>query len=78
MLAGPARWDQHFRRAAASATLSVLYGYPTLKSDQDHIVKAINDFIRASLYGCFYGCSFGSISPLVETSPSQVSIVNTS
>jgi hypothetical protein len=44
MLVSPARWDQHFRRASASTTLSVLYGHPTLKSEQDHIVEAINDF----------------------------------
>ena len=44
MLVGPARWDQHFRRASASTTLSVLYGYPTLNSEQDQIVETINDF----------------------------------
>jgi len=30
LLAEPARWDRHFRRTAASMTLSVVYGYPTL------------------------------------------------
>ena len=44
MLVGPARWDQHTRRVAASTTLSILYGYPTLKSEQDHVVKDINNF----------------------------------
>ena len=44
LLVDPARWDQHFRRAAASTILSVLYGYPTLKSEQDHIDEVIEDF----------------------------------
>jgi hypothetical protein len=44
MLDDPARWDRHFRRTAASATLSVVYGHPTLTSEQDHIVRVINDF----------------------------------
>lgn len=44
MLVGPVQWDRHFRRASASTILSVLYGHPTLKSEQHHIVKAINDF----------------------------------
>ena len=45
-LVKPAQWDWHLRRAAASMTLSVVYGYPTLTSEQDHTVtvKAINDF----------------------------------
>ena len=46
ILVGPARWDQNFRRAAASTTLSALYDYPTLRSERDHIraVRPINDF----------------------------------
>jgi hypothetical protein len=44
MLDHPAQWDQHFRRAPASTTLSVLFGYPTLKSGQDPSVVAINEF----------------------------------
>ncbi len=44
LLAEPARWDRNFRRTAASVSLSVVYGYPTLASDQDHIVRVINNF----------------------------------
>ena len=40
----PARWDRHFRRTAASTTLSIVYGHPTLTSEQDHIFRIINDF----------------------------------
>ena len=44
MLVGPARWDQHFRRATASTTLTVLYGYPTVRSKDDPVVEAISNF----------------------------------
>ncbi|KAH9987341.1 cytochrome P450 [Russula vinacea] len=55
-LIGPARWDQHIRRATASGILSVVYGYPTLESEQDHIVVAINDFAER----LFKAASIGS------------------
>jgi hypothetical protein len=45
-LAEPAQWDKHLRRAAASMILSVVYDQPTLKSEQDHSVKLINDFVE--------------------------------
>ncbi|KAH9987348.1 cytochrome P450 [Russula vinacea] len=44
LLVGPARWDQHLHRASASLILSVLYGYPTLRSEQDHILVGVKDF----------------------------------
>ena len=44
LLDKPGLWDRHFRRAAASSTLSIVYGHPTLTSEQDHIVRVINDF----------------------------------
>jgi len=42
MLDEPAKWDQHSCRAAASTILSVLYGYPTIMSERDDTVEAIN------------------------------------
>ena len=44
LLAEPARWDRNFRRTAASVSLSVVYGFPSLASDQDDIVRVINNF----------------------------------
>src|SRR5579863_4577461 len=45
-LFAPAKWDQHLRRASASMILSVVYSYPTITSEQDPTVEAINDFSR--------------------------------
>ena len=52
ILVGSARWHQNFRRAAASTTLSALYGYPTHRSERDHIrvVRPINDFGAGYLF----------------------------
>ena len=44
LLDEPAQWDRHFRRTAASTTLSIVYGHPTLTSEQDYIFRIINDF----------------------------------
>ena len=44
LLAEPAQWNRNFRRTAASVSLSVVYGYPSLASDQDHVVLVINNF----------------------------------
>jgi hypothetical protein len=40
----PAQLDQHFRRAAASMVMSVVYGHPAITSESDHIVEVVNDF----------------------------------
>ena len=71
LLFGPARWDQHSRRASASTTLSVLYGYPTLKSDQDHIVKAINNFAERLFTAAYMGAHLVQIFPWLRHVPSR-------
>ncbi|KAH9957777.1 cytochrome P450 [Russula dissimulans] len=43
LLDDPAKWNQHCCRVAASMILSVLYGYPTIMSERDHTVEAINN-----------------------------------
>ena len=71
MIARPERWDQHFRRTAASMTLSVLYGHPTLKSEQDHIVKAINDFAERLFTAAFMGAHLVQFLPWLRHLPSR-------
>jgi hypothetical protein len=44
LLGTPARWDRHYRRTAASVTLSIVYGRPTLASEQDHTIRVNNNF----------------------------------
>jgi hypothetical protein len=71
MLAGPERWDRHFRRTAASMTLSVLYGHPTLDSEQDHIVKTINDFADRLFTAAVMGAHLVQFLPWLRHLPSR-------
>jgi len=56
-LSEPAKWDRHLRRATVSMTLSIIYGYPPIESEQDRTVELINDlgrrFTRAALPGAY-------------------------
>ena len=71
LLISPALWDQHFRRAAASMTLSVFYGYPTLKSGQDPVVEGINDFAERLFTAAFRGAHPVQIFPWLRHLPSR-------
>ena len=71
LLASPKRWDGHFRRAAASMTLSILYGYPTLKSEQDPVVVAITDFADRLLKAAFMGAHLVQFFPWLRYLPTR-------
>jgi hypothetical protein len=71
LLAGPARWDRRFRRAAASLILSVLYGYPTLKSEQGHIVDAIDDCAGRLFKAASMGAHLVQFLPWLRHLPSR-------
>ena len=45
LLANPSALEKHFQRTAASATLSILYDYPTLENENDKTLKGIHTFI---------------------------------
>ncbi|KAF8485186.1 cytochrome P450 [Russula ochroleuca] len=72
LLVGPAQWDQHFRRASASLTLSVLYGYPTLRSEQDHVLVAIKDFADRLFKAAFTGAHLVHFFPWLRHLPSSL------
>ena len=71
ILVSPARWDQHFRRAAASTTLSALYGYPTVRSERDRVVRAINDFGERLFKATFMGAHLVQFLPWLRHLPSR-------
>ena len=71
MLVGPKRWDRHFRRAAASATLSIVYGYPTVRSEKDHIVEAIYDFGERLFHAAYMGAHLVQFFPSLRYLPSR-------
>jgi hypothetical protein len=71
LLDKPAQWDRHFRRTAASATLSILYGHPTLTSEQDHIVRVINNFAERIFHAVAMRSHFVEIFPWLRYFPSR-------
>ena len=52
-LSNPENRDKHFRRAVASAMLSILYDFPTLTSTEDKVIqdvrRALNSSLRAAI-----------------------------
>jgi hypothetical protein len=71
LLVGPARWDQHLHRASASLILSVLYGYPTLRSEQDHILVGVKDFSDRLFKAAFMGARLVHFFPWLRHLPSR-------
>ena len=71
LLVNPAQWDRHLRRAAASITLSVVYGHPALTSEQSHIVEAINDFSERLFKAAFMGAHLVQFFPWLRHLPSR-------
>jgi hypothetical protein len=71
LLDRPARWDRHFRRTPASATLSIVYGHPTLTSEQDHIVRVINNFSEGLFNAAGLGANLVEFFPWLRHLPSR-------
>jgi hypothetical protein len=46
LLSNPSALERHFQRSAASASLSILYDYPTLETDDDKTLKGMHAFIE--------------------------------
>ena len=44
LLLKPEAREKHFQRCAASATMSILYDYPTLETEDDKTLKQIHAF----------------------------------
>jgi hypothetical protein len=71
LLAEPAKWNQHFHRGSASMTLSNVYGFPTLKADDGHIVRAINDLSQRLFYAVHVGAHWVDFFPWMRYLPSR-------
>ena len=68
-LNNPAQWDRHLRRAAVSKTLSVVYGYPPLTSEQNSTIEAIDDFSKRLFKAAFMGADLVEIFPWLRHLP---------
>ena len=46
ILKNPKALDQHLRRSSTSATMSILYDYPTLEDEHDKNIAEIHRFVN--------------------------------
>ena len=70
-LVKPAQWDKHFRRAAASMILSVVYGHPAITSEQDPTIEAVNDFSSRITRAAYPGTYLVEFFPWMRHIPSR-------
>ena len=73
MIDNPEAMDEHIRRSSASATMSILYDYPTLENEHDETITLIHAIIdrmtRISLHhssGSFYSSDNGILQELMS------------
>jgi hypothetical protein len=71
LLAEPARWDRNFRRTAASVSLSVVYGYPSLTSEENKTVRVINNFTARLFQAVNMGAHLVEFYPWLRYIPSR-------
>ncbi|KAH9987169.1 cytochrome P450 [Russula compacta] len=70
-LADPAQWDRHLRRASVSTILSVIYGYPTVTSE-DRTVEIIDDFAERITLAAYPGTYLVEFFPWMRRIPSSL------
>ena len=67
----PAQWGHHYRRAAASMILSVVYGYPPIMSEEDHTIKTVNDLANRVTRAAYPGTYLVEFFPWMRHIPSR-------
>jgi hypothetical protein len=70
-LAEPARLEQNYRRSSASMVLSVIYGQPPIKSEENHIVHLIDDFGDRLTRAAYPGAYLVEVFPWMQYIPSR-------
>jgi hypothetical protein len=63
--------DRHFKRLAASSIMSIVYDYPTIKSDHDHAVEKIEKYNDRLSQALTMGSYFVDIFPWMKHIPER-------
>ena len=71
ILKTPKALEQHFKRSSASATMSILYGYPTLEDEHDETVTEINTFVERMSAAGAPGAHFVEFLPWMSYIPER-------
>jgi len=70
-LVKPAHWDNHLRRAAASMVMSVVYGFPPITSEGEHILAVVQDFANRIASAASPGTYWVEFFPWMRHIPSR-------
>ena len=70
-LVRPAQRGHHYRRAAASMNLSVIYGYPPIISEEDLTIKLVNDLAHRLTRAAYPGTYMVEFFPWMRHIPSR-------
>jgi hypothetical protein len=70
-LAKPVRLEHNYRRSSASVVLSVVYGQPPLRSEENHTVDLIDDFGHRLARAAYPGAHLVEVFPWMQYIPSM-------
>ena len=70
------RQDRHFKRLAASTIMSIVYDYPTIMSEHDHILEKIEKYIDRTSDAGGMGSYFVDIFPWMKHIPERSSLLS--
>ena len=63
--------DGHFKRLAASIIMSIVYGYPTILSEDDHVLQKIERYNDRLVKSALMGSYFVDIFPWMKNIPKR-------
>ncbi|KAK7443503.1 hypothetical protein VKT23_015676 [Stygiomarasmius scandens] len=70
MVDDPNNWDDHLKRSAASAILSVVYGFPPIKRSDDPLIARIMAHMHRTVEGGTTGANLVEVFPILKHVPS--------
>ena len=72
----PDALDKHIARASASATMSILYDYPTLEDDHDEMLRDIHTFNDRMALACAPGAYLVELFPWMIHIPERYAFIS--
>ena len=76
VIENPKALDKHVARASASATMSILYDYPTLEDDHDKMLTDIHAFNDRMTVACAPGAYLVELFPWMIHIPERYAFIS--
>ena len=76
VLKNPDAIDKHIQRTSASATMSILYDYPTLESEHDEILTRIHAILDCISAACAPGAHLVELFPWMIHIPERYLLIS--